>query len=193
MGIDTTRRYSVAQVYKFPDDGCRYELLDGVLQVTPLARRRHQRVVFQISYRLGQWTEQHGGTVYPGVNVDLDDHTHLEPDVAYARSEDTSGLAFTDPPDLVVEVSSPSTKHFDRGAKKDRYALAGAAEFWFVDLDADMIERYVLSADGPQPPPTVHHRRTTITSRLFDGLVLDVDDLLGPPEQPEPAPAAGDA
>ena len=183
MGIDTTRRYTVAELYAFPDDGCRYELLDGVLQVTPLARRRHQRVVFQISYRLGQWTEQHGGTVYPGVNVDLDDRTHLEPDIAYSRSEDTSGLAFTDPPELVVEVSSPSTKRFDRGAKKDRYALRGATEFWFVDLDADVVEQYALSADGSQPPPAVHPRGVTFTSPLFDGLILDVDDLLGPPEE----------
>ena len=182
MGIDTTRQYTVAQVYEFPGDGCRYEVLDGVLQVTPLARRRHQRVVLQVAYRLLQWTEQHGGTVYPGVNVDLDDRTHLEPDVAYSRSEDTSGLAFTEPPDLIVEVSSPSTKHFDRGPKKDRYALRGAAGFWFVDLDADVVEQYVLSADGPQEPPSVHRRGTTFTSALFSALILDVDDLLGPPE-----------
>jgi Uma2 family endonuclease len=182
MGVDTTRPYTVAEVYKLPADGCRYELLDGVLQVTPLARRRHQRIILKVAYRLEQWAEQHGGTLYPGVNVDLDDRTHFEPDVAYSRSDDTSGLAFTDAPDLVVEVSSLSTKRFDRGAKKDRYALAGAAEFWLVDLDADVIEQYVLSEAAPPAPPAVHHRGATFTSRLFSGLVLDVDDLLGPPE-----------
>lgn len=182
MVVDTTRRYTLAEVYEFPDDGQRYELVDGVLYVTPLARRRHQRVVFRVSYRLGQWTEMHGGTVYPGVNVDLADDTHLEPDVAYSRSEDTSGLAFTDAPDLIVEVSSPSTKRFDLGVKRDRYAAAGAGEFWFFDLDEDAVLQSVLGEDGRYGPPRVHRRGETFTSALFDGLVLDVDDLLGPPE-----------
>lgn len=183
MPTDTTRRYTVADVYNFPDDGQRYELLDGVLHVTPLARRRHQAVVMQIAYRLRQWADGHGGTVYAGVNVDLDDGTHLEPDVAYALSEDTSGLAFDDAPDLIVEVSSPSTKGFDTGAKKDRYAAEGAAEFWFVDLDEDTVSQFLLDADGRDAAPLLHCRGARFTSPLFADLVLDVDDLLGPPEQ----------
>ena len=63
-----------------------------------------------------------------------------------------------------------------------RYELRGTPEFWFVDLDTDVIEQYVLSADAPPQPPAVHHRGATFTSVLFAGLVLDVDDLLGPPE-----------
>ncbi len=183
MPAETTRRYTLADVYEFPDDGQRYEVLDGVLHVTPLARRRHQRVVTRIAHRLMQWTDAHGGTVYAGVNVDLADDTHLEPDVAYARSEDTSGLAFTEAPELVVEVSSPSTRGLDTGPKKDRYAAEGASEFWFVDLDDDTISQFVLGAGGRYATPLVHRRGERFTSALFDGLVLDVDDLLGPPEQ----------
>ena len=183
MAVDTTRRYTLAELYDFPDDGQRYELLDGVLHVTPLARRRHQWVVTQIAYRLRQWTDVHGGTVYAGVNVDLAEDTHLEPDVAYARSEDTSGLAFTEPPDLVVEVSSPSTKRFDLGAKQDRYAADGAAEFWFVDLDDDLVLQFLLGEDGQYRPPAVHRRGARFVSAAFSDLVLDVDDLLGAPER----------
>ena len=182
MSTDTTRRYTLADVYDFPDDGQRYELLDGRLHVTPLARRRHQRVVGQITYRLMQWTDERGGTVYPGVNVDLADDTHLEPDIAYAASEDTSGLAFTAAPDLIIEVSSPSTKRFDLGAKKDRYAAAGTDEFWFADLDDETISQFPLGGGRHDASPVVHGRGDRFTSALFAGLVLDVNDLLGPPE-----------
>lgn len=183
MALDTTRRYTLADLYDFPDDGRRYELLDGVLHVTPLARRRHQWVVTQITYRLRQWTDVHGGTVYAGVNVDFADDTHLEPDVAYSRSEDTSGLAFTEPPDLVVEVSSPSTKRFDLGAKQRRYAAEGAGELWFADLDDDVVLQFLLGDDGRYCPPAVHRRGATFTSPQLHGLVLDVGDLLGAPER----------
>jgi Uma2 family endonuclease len=182
MAVDTTRRYTVADLEHFPDDGRRYELIDGVLYVTPLARRRHQWVVGRITHRLTVWTERHGGTVYPGVNVTVAADTHLEPDVAYDRSEDTSGAGFDAAPDLVVEVSSPSTQHIDLGVKRERYAAEGAAEFWFVDLDLDEIHQFTGDEGGGFGPPAVHRRGAQFSSPLFAGLLFDVDDLLGGPE-----------
>ncbi len=180
MPTPVTAGLTRADLDRFPDDGHRRELVDGRLLVSPLARRRHQRVVGRFTYRLTAWTDQHGGTIYPGVNVDLADDTHLEPDVVYARSEDTSGLAFEEAPELVVEVSSPSTRWFDLGAKKDRYAAAGATELWFADLDADAVLRFV-NIGGRFDLAGTHARQATFTTPLLPGLVLDVDDLLGPP------------
>ena len=162
-----------------PDDGRRYELLDGRLFVTPLARRRHQWVVTQLAYRLKQWTEEHGGTVYAGVNVDLADDTHLEPDVVFSYDEDLSGEGFVDAPELVIEVSSPSTRGFDLGEKKDRYAAAGCEEFWFVDLDREQLLVFRRRGEG-FGAPAVHHRADVVTTPLLEGLQLDVDDALGP-------------
>ena len=96
MSVDINQHYTLADLDTFPDDRRRYELLDGILHVTPLARRRHQFVVGRISYRLAAWAEVHGGTVYPGVNVNFAGDTHLEPDVAFSQSDDTSGVAFED-------------------------------------------------------------------------------------------------
>ena len=86
-------------------------------------------------------------------------------------------------------MSSRSTKAFDLGAKKDRYADEGTPEFWFVDLDADSVLKFVVDSDGNYAAPVVHRRGKTFTSALFPGLVLDVDDLLGPPEEPPRATA----
>jgi Uma2 family endonuclease len=174
---------TLADVYALPDDGHRYELLDGELFVSPLARRRHQWVVTEISYQLKAWVADHGGAVYAGVNVDLADDTHLEPDVAYARSEDTTGLAFREPPELIVEVSSPSTRSFDLGAKKDRYAAAGIVEFWFVDLDDDLLLRFVCPLDRHTGNPQRLQRGDVLVTDLMPGLALPVDGLLGSPQR----------
>ncbi len=182
MSMPVATGLTRADLDELPDDGHRYEIIDGRLFVSPLARVRHQRVVAQIVHRLMQWTDEHGGSVYPGVNVDLADDTHLEPDVVYAVNEDTSGLALEFAPELVVEISSPSTKRFDAGAKKDRYAAEGAREFWVVDLDRDEISRFTLRPRGGYGPAAVHRRGETFAVGVLDGLVLDVDDLLGPAE-----------
>ncbi len=170
-----------ADLDDLPDDGHRYELIDGRLFVSPLARRRHQWVVTQMAHRLKQWTDIHGGTVYAGVNVDLSDDTHLEPDLVYSRDEDTSGRGFEATPELVVEVSSPSTRSFDLGGKKDRYAAEGCQEFWFVDLDTDTILTFVRDDVGVFGPATTYERGERLSTPLLVGLTLDVVDLLGRP------------
>jgi Uma2 family endonuclease len=179
MVVEVRDGLTRADLDDLPDDGRRYELLDGRLFVTPLARRRHQWVVTQISYRLKQWAEQHGGTVYAGVNVDLAEDTHLEPDVVFSYDEDLSGEGFVDAPELVIEISSPSTRTFDLGEKKDRYAAEGCREFWFVDLDRERILTFRRRGERFDDPG-VHERGDVVTTPLLEGLELDVDDALGP-------------
>lgn len=166
-----------ADLERLPEDGRRFELIDGALLVSPMARGRHQRVVARLTTELELWSREHGGATYPGVNVDLDEHTHLEPDVAWSADEGDIGLAFTGTPELVVEVSSPSTRAFDRGIKRIAYLRSGAAELWLVDLDADVIERHT-TVDAA---PTLHRRGEDLTTPLLPGLRVAVDDLLGPP------------
>lgn len=171
--------YTYDDLLDFPVDGRRRELVDGVLHVSPLARRNHQWVVGQIHHRIRGWVEERGhGAVYPGVKVDLGARTHLEPDVAWSVDGDRSGEGFTRVPEFVVEVLSPGTVAFDRGDKLERYARDGAREVWLVDLEAEQIEQYVVR-DGLPGEPTVHRPSATFASPLFPGLDFAVDDLLG--------------
>ena len=166
-----------ADLDDLPDDGRRFELIDGALLVSPMARRRHQRVIARLTFELERWSREHGGATYPGVNVDLDERTHLEPDVAWSADETDTGLAFEGTPELVVEVSSPSTRSFDRGIKRTAYLATGAAELWLVDLRADVVERHTDAAGSPQ----VFERGDTLTTPLLPGFAVAVDDLPGPP------------
>lgn len=183
MPIDASRRYTLADLDAFPGDGQRYEIVDGMLCVTPLARRRHQWVVTQIAHRLKGWTELHSGAVYAGVNVDLANDTHLEPDVAYVghRGHQRVGVHADG-----ARAGRRGVLARDEVIRPGRQARplrgCGCAEFWFVDLDDDIILQFVAAAGLRYGPPAVHGRGATFTSGLLPGLVLDVDDLLGPPE-----------
>lgn len=166
-----------ADLDDFPDDGCRRELIDGVLLVSPLARARHQRVVANIVAVLHPWTRAHHGVVYPGVNVELTSCSHLEPDVAWAESDDDPGLGYDHTPAFVAEVASERTREFDATDKKDRYAATGCREFWIVDLKDDTIEVFTV-VDGQAGDPVTHRRGDTFTSPLFEGLTFGVDDII---------------
>lgn len=179
--------YTFDDLWDFPDDGKRRELIDGVLYVTPMARPRHQLVVGWLTYRFAEWAEEHGGYIFPGVNVDFDDRTHLEPDLAFLRPgrEIGDGIGLDKAPDLVVEVSSPSTKRYDTGLKRQRYAAEGLPEFWFVDLDRDEIRVWRLAERSPEEialhRPAVYGRGDRIEVRAAPGLVIDVGDILDRP------------
>lgn len=183
MDIDTTTHYTLDSIYSFPEDGIKREIIDGVLYVTPDARLRHQRVVGLLTRRIGAWVDQHGGEVFPGCNVDLAADTHVEPDVVFLTPEHAGkahGLAVDFAPDLVIEVSSPSTWRYDLGVKREALERFGVPEYWYVDLPTDRILVHRLRG-GAYGAPAVYGRGETFTSELLPGLTLNPDDLLGPP------------
>src|SRR2546421_738995 len=98
----------------FPDDNLRREIIDGELFVTASPIRRHQRVSMRLGAALFAHEMQYGGEVYPApTDVFFSDSNVVEPDLLFLRPEN---LEVHDPdkvapvPDLVVEISSPSTR-----------------------------------------------------------------------------------
>lgn len=167
---------------RFPDDdGKTYELIGGDLFVSPQPVRRHGHVAARVARRLIEYADRAGGEAYvePGVYYSARDY--VAPDVAYVTAETLAGL---DPrhidatPELLVEVSSPSTRHLDLVRKRALYEEQGVPEYWFVDLDAERIEVYRLEG-GRYGHPLLAGRGDTITPPLLPGLAIDVTDVLG--------------
>jgi Uma2 family endonuclease len=82
-------------------------------------------------------------------------------------------------PDVVVEVSSPSTSRLELMRKRDLYERFEVPEYWYVDLDADRIELYRLSG-GRYGKPVLLQRRDVVSSEQVPGFKLPVDYILGP-------------
>lgn len=135
--------YTVDDLANFPDDGNRYELLDGVLLVTPGASLGHQVIASRIQARLSN-TVQLPGLAYvvgPGVVVRLP-NTQLQPDILVfptTYKPDTDWRKIKENW-LAIEVLSRSSKIYDREFKKDAYFALGVQQVWLVDRWTKSIE-----------------------------------------------------
>jgi Uma2 family endonuclease len=131
-----------------PDDGHRYELLDGTLLVSPAPIPIHQRCVTRLLVLLDA-ARLPGQEVFAApLDVRLSRTTVLEPDVLVARKADLTPARLEGPPLLVVEVLSPSTRRIDLGAKRLAYEAAGVPAYWLVDPEAPSLTVLELDAGG---------------------------------------------
>jgi Uma2 family endonuclease len=139
----TVPHYTVDDLDRFPNDGNRYELLDGVLLVTPAPNTAHQIIATRIQARLVaavQWTG-FAHVVGPGVVV-RGPNSQLQPDILVFPATyrpDTDWRKITDHW-LAVEVLSRSSKIYDREFKKDAYFALGVRQVWLADRWSKSIE-----------------------------------------------------
>jgi Uma2 family endonuclease len=139
---------------QLPDDGYRYEVIDGVLYMTPLPSILHQRVSLQLIRKLAEFVEQHdlGEVLQAPVGVRLPNQpTPLLPDILFVRAErlDIIGDVYVEgAPDLVMEILSPGNWLYDCREKKQVYQQGGVAEYWIVDPRTETIQVYQLERGG---------------------------------------------
>lgn len=130
-----------------PDDGHRYELLDGILIVSPAPRPRHQEAVASLLVVLRQAAPRDLLVLTAPLDVALTNDTVLQPDVLVARRSDFSERDLPTAPLLAIEVLSPHTRRFDLLLKRDRLQTAGCPSYWAVDVDEPSIIAWQL-VDG---------------------------------------------
>jgi len=146
--------WTVEEMWRLPETGDRYEVIDGVLHVTPSPDLRHQDAAGSLYYRIRAFLQgERIGWVYVAPSdVVFTPHRAVEPDVYVAplvsgmrprRVEDVRHLL------LAIEVLSPSTAEYDREEKRRLYQ-DHADEYWIVDLDARRIERWRPDDDRPE-------------------------------------------
>jgi Uma2 family endonuclease len=168
---------------RFPEDNLRRELIDGELIVTPAPSTRHQDVVLRLGATLLAWCDQNGGKVYVAPTDVLFSETNVaEPDVLFLRPENVQRAEerfVRGSPDVVVEVSSPSTRRLELIRKRELYQRFQATEYWYVDRDADRVEIYRLDG-GRYATPRYLARGDKLESPEIPGFSISVNDLLGP-------------
>jgi Uma2 family endonuclease len=180
--------YTIEMLDRFPRDGNRYEILDGVLIVTPAPRPAHQAVMASVGDVLRPYVRHHrlGQLWFGPADIIFDEHTRFEPDLLVALGDAARRLrSWQDLPDpaLAVEILSPSSARFDRGGKRERY-LTRCAEYWIVDIEARLVERWRAGDERPSV-----HRATLEWQPVaaVEPLVVDVPALYEDvPEPQEP-------
>lgn len=131
--IPRSRPLTKADLEAMPDDGHRYELIDGALIVTPAPSWQHQSAVLHLAIVLDQHCPDDLEVFVGPVDVVLSEATVMLPDVLVVRRSDLGAGDISAVPLLVVEVLLPSTRHVDRMLKRSRLEAAGCPAYWAVD------------------------------------------------------------
>ena len=156
MGMpEITERWTALQVRALPDDGLRYEAVDGVLLVTPAPSLPHQVGVQSLFEKLRAYVpvQKLGYVFFSPADIELDPHTLVQPDLFVAPLIDgRRPRSWTEITTLLlaVEVLSPSSARYDRQLKRRRYQRAAFPEYWIVDLDSRLLERWRPQDERPE-------------------------------------------
>lgn len=150
MGVTSalprSRPLSYADLDDMPDDGHRYELIDGTLIVTPAPRVIHQRAVLNLATQLKAFCPHELEVFVAALDVVLSESTVMQPDVLVARRSDLTERNLPAAPVLAVEVLSPSTRRIDLGTKRLAFEAAGVSSYWVVDPDEPSLTVFELEA-----------------------------------------------
>lgn len=174
-------QWTEADYFALPETNRYLELSEGELRMPPHPTYSHQRIVFDLATLLRRFVEAHDlGEVHVApLPVRLWPGKIREPDVLFMAHEHRDRISeqVLGPPDLVVEVTSPSTRQVDRMEKIVEYARAGIPEYWVVDAEARTVEVFVLR-QGVYELLGKWGAGATAHSALLEGLRVPVADLL---------------
>src|SRR5258708_9956429 len=185
MAPPLATRLTYRDLLRMPEDGSRYELIDGEAYIIPGPDADHQRAILKLALLIGQAIRDRSEVFIAPLDVILADDTALQPDVLLVRPDGLARVkrSVEGPPDLVVEVLSPTSRRRDRGIKRTTYARFVLAEYWLGDLVSRSIQVYPLGA-GDLP-------RFPLEPRYLVGATLTTPPPPAPaltPPQPFPQP-----
>ena len=143
------RRATYDDYCRFPDDGLRYEILDGEIFMTPAPSPRHQYASKRLQRVLEQYFEgARGGLVFNApLDVILSNEDVVQPDlVVVIDRPQISSRGIEGPPLILIEILSPSRPEYDRLTKARRYAARSVPHYWIVDPEQRTVECFRLEA-----------------------------------------------
>ena len=136
-----------------PNDGKRYEILEGVLAVTPAPSTRHQTASGNLFFLLTQHIREKdlGKLFHAPIDLILESTAVLQPDLLFvskARQNIITDRAIEGAPDLVIEILSPTTRRRDRVTKAQIYARHQVPAYWIVDPERETVDVYILNVES---------------------------------------------
>ena len=186
VAYKTQRRlYTYDDYLTLPDDGRRYEIIEGELLMSPAPVTKHQFVKQTLQFHLLKFANKRKSGVILDAPTDVvfSDTDIVQPDILFiakANLHKITDANIQGAPDLIVEILSPTTAATDRGAKKLLYERYGVKEYWLVDPDSETVEIYTLQAGRYELAQ--HAEKTgTVHSVLMPGFSMEVADIFASP------------
>lgn len=168
--------------YAAIDDGLRYELVDGRLELmSPGPNTLHQLVSFEMSYLIADTCSSDYLIMTAPLDVILSLEEVRQPDLILihrSRLHILSKRGVEGPPDLVVEILSPSTLKRDKIDKAQKYAFYGIKEYWIVDPENGVLEQYLIVSDGRYELINIFHGDEPVTSPTLTCVTFSMKQIM---------------
>jgi Uma2 family endonuclease len=160
--------WTVGDLDRLPDDGFRYELVDGVLLVSPAPGYRHQTAVTELLFLLKTAEVPPFQTLVAPFVFRPTNRRSFQPDLLVVRTDEVTERGITEPPVLAVEVLSPGTRSVDLLLKRGVYEESAVPSYWLVDPLEPSVTVLELDPDGRyQQTAVVRGDRTLRLDRPF--------------------------
>jgi Uma2 family endonuclease len=177
--VDGKTLFTYREYVHFPDDGKRHEIIAGDHYVTPSPVTRHQRISRHLQFQLYQAIEipGHGEVFDAPMDLLLSEIDIVQPDIFVVLSANRRIVKpqnVNGTPDLVVEITSPSTRKRDLELKRELYQRTGVAEYWVVLTDDDHVEQYLLEGHQYRLDGRVDE---SIRFRGLEGVTVDLTKI----------------
>lgn len=184
MGQGSTRyTWTYSDYARFPDDGNRYEVIDGEVLVTPAPTPKHQHILGNLYLALRAYAERHGlGVMLQDVDLLFVSGQFLRPDLVFVPHSSRAGITnrgVEQPPGLVVEILSPTSASIDRVKKPRRYSDFGVPEYWVVDPEERVVWVWRFAA-GAKEPERVEERFGWQPAGAGEPLMIELEELFRP-------------
>lgn len=175
-------QWTYADYAALPEDGHCYEVVNGVLYMSPSPNVEHQRIAKMIVAVLSRFVDNSGlGEVFQSpLDVELSPGNIVQPDVFVVLNEHSDRVIETHiigAPDLVVEIASPSTARHDLSKKLEAYAHAGVPEYWIVTPGSKAVEVLVLEEEGLYNSLGLFRGGAVLPSRLLPDMSVRVEQF----------------
>lgn len=148
MGVTASSPFTVHDLEGMPDDGRRYEIIDGELLVSPAPGLRHQEMVLRLYRVLDDACPADLFVVAAPFAVRTDPHNEVQPDVLVARFDEFTDRELPVAPVLAVEVLSRSGRLIDLNLKRAAYERMGTTCYWVLDPEVPDLLALELDAGG---------------------------------------------
>ena len=182
-----TLEWTADRARALPDDGHRYEVLDGELFVTPAPALRHQWIVGKLYRAICEHAARRrvGWALFSPADIEFTPQRLVQPDVFVVPWTERPPTSWRDVTALLlaVEVLSPSTARADRQVKRRIYQSEGVPEYWIVDADARLIERW---RPGEARPEVIDDVLVWAPREEVEPMRVVLAELFG--AEPAPAP-----
>lgn len=185
MAQSIAKRDAVKFTYEdyllLPDDGKRYEIIEGELYMTPSPIIKHQNISSELVEKIRRYVNQNrlGTVLYAPCDVIFSKTNIVQPDIIFVSKSNRAIIKeknIQGAPDLLVEITSPNTRKRDLVLKKKLYAKFDVQEYWIVFTEEEKVEVWRL-AGGAYELDGAYEKQERLLTPLLKGLQIDLTEI----------------